>query len=199
VHDYSAAPADAPCRERADWMTQPSSVTSKPKQAPGSSTCTSHMPSSFSGWSVAPKGRPLGGGDKWLWRTRNGRCRGSKRKKSSSKSVHHALLGTRTFSGPRQGTGPYASRSASEDRPVRVRVQGPRRGARSARPMPRTLTTATHRPPFPSSSPAVLGRAGARVGTAGPCCGELWGMRATRVPGGRRPRTAAQRPLAAAA
>jgi hypothetical protein len=75
---------------------------------------------------------------------------------------------------PSTGDGPCASRPASEDRPVRVWVQGPRRGARTRGRCPRS-------PPAPSplSHPSLLftllrlERAGAWECRVGPCCGEL--------------------------
>jgi hypothetical protein len=45
-------------------MIQPSSVTSKPKQAQGSSTCTSHM-GGLLRCSVVPVGRRRTGGERW--------------------------------------------------------------------------------------------------------------------------------------
>jgi len=60
----------------------------------------------------------------------------------------------------------------AKDRPVRVWVQGPRRGARSVRPMPRTPTLEPP-PSFFLPLPYRHAESGRVVGTAGPCCGGL--------------------------
>jgi hypothetical protein len=79
--DLAATPSHGPCRDRAAWITQPSSVTSRPKHAHGSSTRTSHM-AAFLRWLVgSPKGVPLEGANAGLQRSRNGACRGRKVKK----------------------------------------------------------------------------------------------------------------------
>jgi hypothetical protein len=131
----------------------------------GSSTRTSHMP----GPSLAvgsPEERPLAGGDKWLRRTRNGRCRGRRKKVPRNRcSISDEV--DEPFFGPRQRPfRVHPDQAAKIDRSASgCRV--PRRGARSARPMPRTLTTATT---ITTLLPffLLLGRAGERVGTAGP-------------------------------
>ena len=142
-------------------------MTSQPKQALGSSTRPSHTSGSFAGWSVAPKGRPLGRGDSWIERSRNGVCRGSKRKKSSSKLVNYALGRTNFF--------PALDRGRAVCIPTcHRRSAGPRLGAGSrarranARGlMPQARLPATSLRSYPSPLSPVQAGKGRRMGVPG--------------------------------
>jgi hypothetical protein len=120
-------------RSGAASMIQTSLVTSKPKHAQGTSACTSHM-GGLRRCSVVPVGRRRTGGERWTPEHAEWPRSRVAEEKSSPKLVTCAHWPDELFSGPRQWTGRVlALRPGSGDRPVRVWVQGPRRGARSAR------------------------------------------------------------------
>jgi hypothetical protein len=84
-------------------------------------------------------------------------------RKGSSKLAHHDRLASELFSTLDRG-GPCASRPASDDRPVRVWVQGPRRGARTREAdAPRPTARSSPLPTLVLFTMPRLGRAGVGV------------------------------------
>src|SRR6266498_1907691 len=102
--------------------------------------------------SVVPVGRRRAGGERWTPEHAERLRSRVEEEKSSSKLVECAHWVNELFPGPRRRTGRVlALRPGSGDRPVRVWVQGPRRGARTREVDPPQPTT-----PLPLLSPTVL-------------------------------------------